>query len=187
MELYVKTRQEWRKWLEENHSSVQGIWLIYYKKPSGKPRIPYNDAVEEALCFGWIDSKIKRVNDDYYIQWFTPRRPGSRWSKLNMGRIQKLIEEGRMRPEGLSAYEEANKKPKLINNIRLEDNIPVPDDLSLALEKNIAAHNNFINSPPSSRKLYVFWLNDAKREETRKARIAKIVERSEKNIKAGMM
>jgi uncharacterized protein YdeI (YjbR/CyaY-like superfamily) len=187
MELYVKTREEWRKWLEENHSSVQGIWLIYYKKPSGKPRIPYNDAVEEALCFGWIDSKIKKVNDDYYIQWFTPRRPGSRWSKLNMGRVQKLIKEGRMRPEGLSAYEEVSKKPKLIYDIRPEDNIPLPDDLSEALKKNIAAHNNFINFPPSSRKLYVFWLNDAKREETRKARIAKIVERSEKNIKAGMM
>ena len=99
MELYVKTRAEWRKWLEENHSSVQGIWLIYYKKISGRPRIPYSDAVEEALCFGWIDGKIKRVNDDYYIQWFTPRRPGSRWSKLNMGKVEKLIREDRMKPE----------------------------------------------------------------------------------------
>ena len=81
MELYVKTREEWRKWLEENHSSVQGIWLIYYKKPSGKPRIPYNEAVEEALCFGWIDGKIKRVNEDYYVQWFTPRRPAIKYKQ----------------------------------------------------------------------------------------------------------
>ena len=112
MELYVKNRVEWRKWLEDNHSMVQGIWLIYYKKSSGKPRIPYNEAVEEALCFGWIDGKIKRVNDDYYMQWFTPRRPGSRWSNLNMNRAQKLINEGRMRPAGLVAYKETIKKPE---------------------------------------------------------------------------
>jgi uncharacterized protein YdeI (YjbR/CyaY-like superfamily) len=187
MELYVKTREEWRKWLEENHSKMEGIWLIYYKKISGKPRIPYNDAVEEALCFGWIDSKIKRVNDDYYIQWFTPRRSGSRWSKLNIGRVQKLIKEGRMKPEGLSAYEKADKKPELIYDIKTETTMIEPDDLIDALRKNTMAYNNFINFPPSSRKLYILWLNDAKREETRNGRIAKIVDRSEKNIRAGMM
>jgi uncharacterized protein YdeI (YjbR/CyaY-like superfamily) len=187
MELYVKTRDEWRNWLEANHSSEQGIWLVYYKKPSGKPRIPYNDAVEEALCFGWIDGKIKRINDDYYIQWFTPRRPGSRWSKLNMTRAQKMIKEGLMKPSGLAAYNKAIKKPGLIYEIKKEESIPVPDDLMTALRNNEMAYNNFMNFPPSSRRLYVFWLNDAKREETRKGRITKIVERSEKNIKAGMI
>jgi uncharacterized protein YdeI (YjbR/CyaY-like superfamily) len=187
MELYFKNRSEWRKWLEENHSMVQGLWLIYYKKSSGKPRIPYNEAVEEALCFGWIDGKIKRVNDDYYIQWFTPRRPGSRWSKLNISRVQKLIIEGQMRPAGLAAYEETTRKPELIYNIRSEINLPVPDDLMEALKRNIAAYNNFINFPPSSRKLYVLWLISAKRAETRQIRITIIVERSEKNIRAGMM
>ena len=187
MELYVKNRVEWCKWLEEYHNSVDGIWLIYYKKPSGKPRIPYNDAVEEALCFGWIDSKIKRVNDDYYIQWFTPRRSGSRWSELNMKRVEKLIKEGRMRQEGLSLYQEALKKPQLIYDIRKETNIKVPDDLQSALTNNPVALNNFNNFPPSGRRLYVFWLNDAKRPETRQSRILKIVNNSEKNIKAGMM
>jgi len=187
MEVYVKSREEWRKWLEENHSIVQGIWLIYYKKISGKPRVSYNDAVEEALCFGWIDGKIKRVNDDYYMQWFTPRRPGSRWSKLNMNRAQKLINEGRMRPAGLVAYKETIKKPELIYDIKSETRLPLPDDLIEALKKNIVAYNNFINFPPSSRKLYVFWLTSAKRAETRQGRITIIVERSEKNIRAGMM
>jgi uncharacterized protein YdeI (YjbR/CyaY-like superfamily) len=187
MELYVKNRVEWRKWLEDNHSIVQGIWLIYYKRSSGKPRIPYNEAVEEALCFGWIDGKIKRVNDDYYMQWFTPRRPGSRWSNLNMNRAQKLINEGRMRPAGLVAYKETIKKPELIYDIKSETRLPVPDDLIEALKKNIVAYNNFINFPPSSRKLYVFWLTSAKRAETRQGRITIIVERSEKNIRAGMM
>ena len=187
MELYFKNRDEWRSWLAKNHSKVQGIWLIYYKKPSGKPRIPYNDAVEEALCFGWIDGKIKRVNDDYYIQWFTPRRPGSRWSKLNMNRAQKLIMEGRMKPSGLLAYEETIKKPQLIFDIKSGLNELVPEDLMDALRINPLAHNNFLNFPPSSRKLYIFWLNDAKRAETRQGRIQKIVDRSEKNIRAGMM
>jgi uncharacterized protein YdeI (YjbR/CyaY-like superfamily) len=187
MELYVKTREEWHNWLEDNHALLSGIWLIYYKKLSGKPRIAYNDAVEEALCFGWIDGKIKRVNEDYYIQWFTPRRKGSRWSNLNMKRVRKLINEGRMRQPGLLVYEEALKKPELIYDIKSDNNFPVPDDLMAALKTNIEAYNNFINSPPGSRKLYVFWLNDAKRAETRRARISKIVERSAKNIRAGMM
>lgn len=185
MELYVKTREEWRKWLEENHTTVHGIWLIYYKKPSGKPRIPYDEAVEEALCFGWIDGKIKRVNEDYYMQWFSPRRPVSRWSELNMSKVRNLIKEGRMKPAGLLVYEEAIKKPSLIYNTKKDENLIVPDDLLIALKNNDISYNNFMKFPPSSRRLYVFWLNDAKRAETRKARIAKIVDRSEKNIKPG--
>jgi uncharacterized protein YdeI (YjbR/CyaY-like superfamily) len=187
MELYVRNRDEWRSWLDENHSIVHGIWLIYYKKPSGKPRIPYNDAVEEALCFGWIDSKIKRVNEEYYIQWFTPRRAGSRWSELNISRVQKLIKEGRMKPQGMSAFKEANEKPHLIYDIKTQLTEVVPDDLMDALRINPAAYNNFMNFPPSNRKMYILWLNNAKRRETRKGRIQKIVERSELNIRAGIM
>ena len=185
MELYVKTREEWRNWLEENHSAVQGIWLVYFKKPSGKPRIAYNDAVEEALCFGWIDGKIKRINDDYYVQWFTPRRPGSRWSELNMSKVRNLIKEGLMKPAGMLEYVKALNKPTLIYNTKKDENLIVPDDLLIALKSNDSAYNNFINFPPSSRRLYVFWLNDAKRDETRKTRIIRIVEQSEKNIKPG--
>ena len=185
MELYVKTREEWRTWLEENHDSAQGVWLIYYKKPSGKPRIPYNEALGEALCFGWIDGKIKRVNEDYYIQWFTSRRKGSRWSELNMSKVRNLIKEGRMRPAGLLAYKAAIKKPALIYNTKKEENLIIPDDLLVALKNSDEAYNNFINFPPSSRRLYVFWLNDAKREDTRKSRIVKIVENSGNNIKPG--
>lgn len=187
MELYVKTREEWRKWLDENHTIVKGVWLVYYKKSSGKPRIPYNEAVEEALCYGWIDGKIKRVNDDYYIQWFTQRRQGSRWSKLNMNRVRKLISEGKMRPSGLAVYEETVLKPELIYELKSETTISLPDDLLEALKRNSVAYTNFNNFPPSSQRLYLLWLNDAKKEETRTGRIVKIVARSEKNIKAGMM
>jgi uncharacterized protein YdeI (YjbR/CyaY-like superfamily) len=187
MELYLKDRNEWRKWLEKNHSSVQGIWLIYYKKASGKPRIPYNEAVEEALCFGWIDGKIKRVNDDYYMQWFTPRRPHSRWSKLNIGRAEKLIRDGMMKPEGLLEYERALERPQLFYSTKDDKNLLIPDDLAEAFKINPVAYTNFKNFPPSSRKLYVFWLNDAKRPETRSARIIRIVSQAEKNLRAGML
>jgi uncharacterized protein YdeI (YjbR/CyaY-like superfamily) len=182
MELYVKTREEWRRWLEENHKSCDGIWFTYYKKPSGKPSVPYNDAVEEALCFGWIDGKIKRINDDYYVQWFTPRRKGSRWSALNLSRAGKLIKLNLMMPPGLKEYELADK-----NDVKSETSSVMPDDLLNALKDNDVACKNFLNFPPSCRKMYILWVNDAKREDTRKNRIIKVVERSEKNIKAGIL
>ena len=185
MEFYARDREEWRKWLEENHSVIQGIWLVYYKKTSGRSRISYNDAVEEALCFGWIDGKIKRVDEDHYIQWFTPRRRGSRWSELNLSRAKKLIESGLMKPAGMIEYEKAHKKPERIYNTKKDENLVMPEDLIIALKNNESSYNNFINFPPSSRKLYIFWLNDAKRAETRKSRIARIVDQSAKNMKPG--
>ncbi|OFY63516.1 MAG: hypothetical protein A2Y71_12210 [Bacteroidetes bacterium RBG_13_42_15] len=186
MELYFTKREEWRKWLEKNHSSCEEVWLRYYKKPSGKPRIPYTDAVEEALCFGWIDGKIKRINEDYYIQRFTPRRPGSRWSKYNIERVEKLKKEGLMKPAGLKAYKEALEKPKLIYDDRRDGNPSEPEDLMKALRKNEVALKNFSNFTQSSRRMYIDWLNSAKKPETRIRRIKKIIELSEKNIKPGM-
>jgi uncharacterized protein YdeI (YjbR/CyaY-like superfamily) len=187
MELYAKNRDVWRKWLEENHSIAQGIWLIYYKRLSGKPRISYPDAVEEAICFGWIDGKIKRVDDYSYKQWFTPRRQGSRWSKLNISRAQRIIDEGFMRPEGMAAYRNALKVPESFYDIKAEVHLIIPEDLLEALKSNSEAYNNFINFPPSSRKLYVLWLNNAKKAETRENRIKRIVDQAEKNLKASML
>ena len=187
MELYVKTRKEWRKWLEKNHTSSEEVWLIYYKKPSGKPRIPYGDAVEEALCFGWIDGKIKRVNEEHYIQRFTPRRPGSRWSKYNVERVMKLINDGKMQPSGLLAFKEAMEKPQLVYENRTIGDHEMPDDLGEALSNNKKANENFLNFPPSARRMYFEYLKDAKKEETRARRINKIVELSEKNIRPNIL
>jgi len=186
MELYFTDRKEWRKWLEKNHNTCEEVWLRYYKKPSGKPRIPYADAVEEALCFGWIDGKIKRINEDYYIQKFTPRRQGSRWSKYNVDRVKKLTEAGMMTEVGMMAYQEAIDKPHLIYDDR-RDGVPiVPDDLRYALMKNKTASANFDNFTDSSRRMFISWLDSAKRPETRIKRIARIIDLSEKNIKPGM-
>lgn len=186
MELYFKTREEWHKWLEENYTSSEEVWLIYYKKPSGKPRIPYADAVEEALCFGWIDGKIKRINEEYYIQRFTPRRKGSRWSKYNIERVLRLINEGKMQTAGLLAFKEALEKPELIYENRADGNPEIPVDLGDALSKNKKANENFLHFTQSTRRMYLDWLKSAKREETRSRRIMKIVELSEKNIRPGM-
>lgn len=187
MELYVKNRDEWRKWLEKNYDTTGEVWLVYYKKHSGKPRIPYSDAVEEALCFGWIDGKIKRINDEYYIQRFTPRRAGSRWSKYNIQRVQKMIKLGQMKKSGLDAYSKVLDNPELAYENK-NDGIPnIPEDLMNALAGNKSAIDNFMNFPVSSRRLYTEWLASAKRAETRLRRIEKIVELSVKNVRPGMM
>jgi uncharacterized protein YdeI (YjbR/CyaY-like superfamily) len=187
MELYFTSRKEWRTWLETNHSASEGVWLIYYKKASGKPRIKYEDAVEEALCFGWIDGKIKKINEDYFIQRFTPRRPGSRWSKYNIDRVKRLVDNGMMKPEGLRAYEEVLRKPALAYDNRTDEDPAIPDDLLESLKNNRLAYDNFMKFSLSTRRLYIAWLCDAKRETTRQSRILKVVEFSEQNRKPGMM
>lgn len=186
-ELYFSNREDWRAWLEENHSVSEGIWLVYYKKGSGKPRIKYNDAVEEALCFGWIDSKIRRVNDDYYIQHFTPRRKRSVWSKYNLERVESLIERGLMHSSGLEKYREAVENPSLVYDNKTDGEPVIPADLETEFLKNKTALNNFLNFPESARRMYIAWLNNAKRSETRNRRILRILDFSEQNKRPGML
>jgi uncharacterized protein YdeI (YjbR/CyaY-like superfamily) len=187
MELYFKTREDWRKWLENNSNSVDGLWMINYKKHTGRQCIPYVEAVEEALCFGWIDGKIKRINDEYFIRRFTPRRSGSRWSKSNVERIEKLIKEGKVKESGLDAYNEIFKKPELAYDNRASGDPEIPEDLLSALRADSSAFNNFKNFPPSARKLYIGWLSSAKKAETRPGRILKIVDAARLNKRPGMM
>ena len=186
MELHFTKREEWREWLSKNHATVMEAWLVFYKKPSGKQRIPYNDAVEEALCFGWIDGKLKRVNDNYYIQRFTPRRRDSIWSEINVSRVKKMISEGLMMKPGLDAFQLYLDNPSImeVRNMVMPD---IPEDLLKELNKNKTALNNFQNFPVSIRRLYLQWLTNAKREETYLRRISKILELAEKNIKNSML
>jgi uncharacterized protein YdeI (YjbR/CyaY-like superfamily) len=185
MELHFTKRKEWRNWLENNHGTASEAWLVFYKKPSGKTRIPYNDAVEEALCFGWIDGKLKRISDDYYIQRFTPRRRDSIWSELNVARVRKMISEGLMTKPGMDSFQVYLDNPSLlaIRNMEVPD---IPDKLLRELKKNKKANDNFLNFPVSTKRLYLQWLTAAKRDETYSRRISKILELSEKNIKTSM-
>ncbi|OPY29140.1 MAG: hypothetical protein A4E28_01050 [Methanocella sp. PtaU1.Bin125] len=170
--VYCSTREEWRAWLERNHDKSKGIWLIYYKKGSGKPRVPYDDAVEEALCFGWIDSTVRRIDDEKYVQRFTPRKPDSGWSELNTRRMEHLIKDGRMTTAGLAKFRDPAAHR---STTRDRDNVTPPGFMG-ALEKVPDALAFFNRLPPSQTKLYFRWINGAKREETKRKRIAESVE-----------
>jgi uncharacterized protein YdeI (YjbR/CyaY-like superfamily) len=186
MELHFTKRKEWRNWLENNHGISTEAWLVFYKKPSGKSRIPYNDAVEEALCFGWIDGKLKRINDNYYVQRFTPRRRDSVWSEINVSRARKMISEGLMMKPGLDAFQVYLDNPRLLNIMSKE--VPdMPEKLLRELKKNEKAYDNFLNFPVSIRRIYLQWLAAAKRDETYSRRMSKIIGLSENNIKTSML
>lgn len=187
MEIYFRSREEWHNWLNEYSSSVQGIWMINYKKHTGKECIPYNEAVEEALCFGWIDGKIKRINDEYFVRLYTPRRHGSRWSKYNVERAEKLIKDGRMTPAGFKAYNEISEKPHLTYDNSASGVPEIPEDLLSALKENKTAFHNFMHFSESARRIYIGWYNDAKRDKTRLVRRIKIIRFSEQNIRPGII
>jgi len=184
-EYYFETREEWRDWLIRNHKSAAEAWLVFYKKGSGKPGLLYNDSVEEALCFGWIDGKLKGVNKEYYILRFTVRKAGSKWSKYNIERVQKLIGLGKMQASGLEAYKKALEKPELIYGKRSDGDLKIPDDLLEAFSENKKACMNFLGLSESSRRIQIEWLKSAKRPETRMRRIMKIIDQSERNIRRG--
>lgn len=186
-QLYVTNRKEWREWLKKNHNKKETIWLIYYKKHTGKPRIPYDDAVEEALCYGWIDSTVKRIDEETFMQKFTPRKKNSIWSKLNKERVGRMIKGGKMRKPGMDKVEEAKKNGEWEAAYEIKYDIEIPPMLEKALNRNIKAKENFDNFAPSYRRNYIGWVTNAKRQETIDRRIKEVVKRAEKNIKPGMM
>ncbi len=185
--LDVRNRDEWRAWLEAHHATVPEIWLIFYRKGSGQPRIPYDDAVEEALCFGWIDSLIRRLDDDRYAQKFTPRRPTSRWSESNRLRVHALIRSGRMSEAGLAVIPEAilNSDPTPIPKPVLGPPV-IPPDLRAALDANPSALDHFHAFTEKYIHLALRWIEAARRAETRQRRIAEFVELTARNEKIGM-
>jgi uncharacterized protein YdeI (YjbR/CyaY-like superfamily) len=177
---------EWRNWLSENHTDEESTWIIIQKKASTKPGIHYEEAVLEAVAHGWIDSKMKRLNEDEFKQRFTPRKSNSMWSLSNRKRAEHLISEGRMTQAGLKAVEEAKKNGRWDKAYSTSRGAAeVPDDLIEALYKNQAAHENFESFPPYARFMYIHWINEAKRQDTRERRINTVVYRSEKNLKPG--
>ena len=185
---HPKTRGQWRKWLEKNHSTAPGIWMIYYKKETGKRKFDMADAVEEALCFGWIDSVAQKLDDERSMQKFTPRKPKSIWSKINKKRIEKLIEQKLMTPAGLATIERAKENGSwdTLNSSDLHtDNNSMPDDLEKALSKNKKALANFLAFPPSYRKRFLFWIDSAKTPGTKAARIEQTFLMAAANKKPG--
>lgn len=179
----AKTRPEWRQWLAENHQSEKSAWLIIYHKESSTPSIYYDEAVEEALCFGWVDSKPNKRDAESYYLFMAQRKAGSKWSRLNRQRAEKMIGEGLMAPAGMALITLAKQSGTWT---ALEDvqNSVVPPDLENALLKNELAAKNFHAFPPSSKRIILEWILNAKKAETRQKRIEETVRLAAENIKA---
>lgn len=178
--LYVAAREEWRAWLEEHHATTAEVWLVFYKKHTGKPRVAYGDAVEEALCFGWIDSIARKLDDDRFAQKFTPRKDHGNWSALNLERMKRLIANGRMTPAGLAKFEPA-PQPQ-----RFESGAEIPSFIAEALRAHPAAAENFQRLAPSYQRNYIRWVIEAKKEETRQRRLQEAIEKLERDEKLGL-
>ena len=184
--LYISNRKEWRKWLKENHDVVREVWLIYYKKHTGKPRIPYDDAVEEALCFGWIDSTVKRIDDEKYCQKFTPRKDKSNWSEHNKNRVAKMIKMGKMTTAGMDKIKAAKKNGEWYKTAEAVKEFEMPSELSRLLSVNKKANDFFNNLTPSHQKQYLGWIASAKKVETREKRAKEAITFLKKKQKLGM-
>ena len=178
--------EEWRRWLHENHDEENEAWVIIQKVRSPDEGLRYEEAVDEAMCFGWIDGKMRRLNDHQFEQRFSPRRQRSIWSLINRDRAERLIEEGRMTEAGLRAVEEAKSNGRWEKAYTSRDPPEMPDDLLKALKESPEAHRNFMGFPNSARFMYIHWINDAKRAETRERRIKRVVERATQNKKPGI-
>lgn len=181
----LETRRQWREWLEKSHQSRTEIWLGFYKRGVNKSCVSNSDAVEEALCFGWINGKVHKLDEEIYIQRFSPRHDRSVWSPANKKRVEKLIKQGLMTESGLRAVEIAKANGSW-DSVEVEvDMDHIADDIITALKKKRLAFENFKKFAQGQRHDYIWWVESAKRAETRKRRIQQLVERCLKNIKPG--
>ena len=181
--LYFQTRADWRDWLSKHHDLINYVWIIFFKKSTGKKGITLEEAVEEAICFGWIDGKLKRVDDERFMLRFSIRKDKSVWSQINRLRAEKLIADGKMTHAGLAKIEQAKKSgywDKAYTN-KIKDELPA--DLLETLKKDQKAIDNFQRFANTYQNMYIGWVNSAKSIETRKKRIDKVVEQALKNKK----
>ena len=173
--LALATRDEWRAWLEQHHATDPEAWVLHYKKNAAQRSVTYEEAVEEALCFGWIDGLLRSIDGEKYALRYSPRKRQSTWSESNKRRVEKLIAEGRMTAAGLSKIAEAKESGEWDAATAREDVSVIPPDLAQELEKN-GATPSFTSWPVSRKKQSLYWLSSAKRPETRQKRIQAIVE-----------
>jgi uncharacterized protein YdeI (YjbR/CyaY-like superfamily) len=182
-ELYFRNKEEWRDWLAKHHDSYPAVYLTFYKVELKIPGMRWEDAVKVALCYGWIDGKVKSLGNGKRKQYFCPRNPKSAWSKLNKTYVKELIEKDLMHESGLKKVELAKQNGSWYSLDNVENGI-IPKDLQSAFDKDKAAFKNYKRFSRTYQKRYLFWLNQAKRDETRKKRIQQIIELCAKNIKS---
>jgi uncharacterized protein YdeI (YjbR/CyaY-like superfamily) len=185
--LHVRTRDQWRTWLEKNCDAETEVWLVFDRKCTGKACIGYDEAVEEALCFGWIDGILQKMDDERYGRRFTPRRVSSKWSALNKRRAARMIQEGRMTEAGraklhyLGVEDDYGRRPH-----RGQEELAIPPCLRQALLGNPAASDNFSNLAPSYRRNYIRWISAAKTDATRDRRLAEAIRLLAEDRKLGL-
>ena len=178
-----KNSKDWRKWLEKNHDREGEVWLVYFKSASGKSNIDYETSVEEALCFGWIDSIIQKIDEEKYARKFNPRRMDSQWSETNKRRVAKVIAEGRMTEAGMAKVTFDAKKVDISKPKPKKSKSPleIPEKIQQALKTHPKAWDDFQKLPPSHKRNYILWLMDAKKPETFERRLNLMI----KDLKAG--
>lgn len=181
--IHALTRDEWRQWLAANHARATGVWLISYKKSTGKPRVEYDDAVEEALCVGWVDSKPNKLDDERTLLWFAPRKPGSGWSRPNKQRVERMLQAGLMSESGLRKVEQAKRDGSWTKLDAVEE-LSVPEDLAQALAGYPEATQNFDAFPRSAKRGILEWIANAKTPPTRARRIEETARLASRNERA---
>jgi len=177
--LYVEDRSQWRIWLEANSQRVAEVWLLFYKKDTGRPTISYEEAVEEAICFGWIDGKIKNLDQARFARLFTPRKPKSKWSRINIDRARKMIREGKMTAAGSKGFDPHNQTPALPTKL--------PAALEEQFRKQETAWENFTRFPPSYQRMTIGWVASAKQEATQLRRLRQLIAESTANQRIKFM
>jgi uncharacterized protein YdeI (YjbR/CyaY-like superfamily) len=185
-QLYVKTQKEWREWLKKNHEAIDGVWLVFYKKEAGRPSITYDEALNEALCYGWIDSIIKKIDEEKYVRKFTKRNDNSKWSEINKKKVKILIKEKRMTTFGLRKIEAAKQNGKWDKKDKPEINYEISDEFEILLGKNKKAKEFFNSLSPSFQKHYKLWISMAKQQATKEKRIKESIALLENGQKLGL-
>jgi uncharacterized protein YdeI (YjbR/CyaY-like superfamily) len=182
-QVHVETIADWRRWLEANHGQPGGVWLVSWKSATGRPRLGYEESVEEALAFGWIDSKARTLDDERSMLWFSPRKTGSGWSRPNKKRIVRLESDGRMTAAGRAVIDQA-KSDGSWTLLDAVENLEVPDDLGDAFKANPGSRAHWEAFPRSARRAHLEWIVQAKRPETRARRVAEIASRAARGERA---
>jgi uncharacterized protein YdeI (YjbR/CyaY-like superfamily) len=185
-QLHCPDQKSWRAWLQKHHADAHEVWLVYYRKHTGKPSVSYQQSVEEAICFGWIDGIRKAIDEERYCHRFSPRRNGSRWSPRNIELAEKLIREGRMTTAGLACFERRREYGEAWQREREQLSLQLAPKLERALRDNPPAWENFQRLAPGYRKQYTAWLMSAKKPETRRKRLAEALRLLQHNRKLGM-
>ncbi len=182
----LTTRVEWREWLAQNHDQETEIWLVFYKKHTGRPTLDYDDMVEDALCFGWIDSLTKKIDDDSYARKLTPRRADSAWSDANKQRVNQLLRQKRIEKPGRAVIEKTKKSGRWSESARPPLAAGLPGELKTALARNKKAKTFFTGLAPGYQNHFIGWIASAKRPETRQRRFAEAIRLLEQGKKLGL-